>query len=160
VIADEAGDADRDELDTLEKEFKASVAACVGKLIEGSNATEQAPVSLAIEHARRAIEARRIAIGTRAAPEARESGKRRGRRPERDGGRACLERQSVMRSGLLSPEISGFSWRVMFRPDRSLKLHAGGLDNLSISSNYGTVHHPDMFRGVASKAQSSKRSSR
>ena len=35
VIADEAGDADLDELDTLEKEFKASVAACVGKLIGG-----------------------------------------------------------------------------------------------------------------------------
>jgi predicted DCC family thiol-disulfide oxidoreductase YuxK len=70
VIADEAGDANLDELDVLEKEFKASVAAWVGKLIEGSNATEQAPVSLAIEHARRAIEARRTAIRTGAAPEA------------------------------------------------------------------------------------------
>src|ERR1019366_10045121 len=75
VIADEAGNANLDELDTLEKEFKASVAACVGKLIEESNATEQAPVSLAIEHARRAIEARRKAIGIRAAPEAARAGK-------------------------------------------------------------------------------------
>jgi TRAP-type uncharacterized transport system substrate-binding protein len=75
VIADEAGDANLDELDVLEKEFKASVAACVGKLIEGSNAADQAPVSLAIEHARRAIEARRMAIGTRAAPEAARAGK-------------------------------------------------------------------------------------
>jgi TRAP-type uncharacterized transport system substrate-binding protein len=70
MIADEAGKADLDELDTLEKEFKASVAACVSKLIEGSNPTEHAPVSLAIEHARRAIEARRSAIGTGAVPDA------------------------------------------------------------------------------------------
>lgn len=68
VIADEAGDASLDELGALEKEFKASVAACVGKLIEGSNAAEHAPMSLAIEHARRAIEARRSAIRTGRAP--------------------------------------------------------------------------------------------
>jgi TRAP-type uncharacterized transport system substrate-binding protein len=66
VIADEATKANAVELDALEQEFKTSVAACVSKLMEGSNATEQAPVSLAIEHARRAIDARRTAIGAAA----------------------------------------------------------------------------------------------
>ena len=88
VIADEAGNANLDELDTLEKEFKASVAACVGKLIEGSNATEQAPISLAIEHARRAIEARRALIGTGAAPEAARAAKNTRSPPGRDRRRA------------------------------------------------------------------------
>ena len=94
VIADEAGDANLGELDTLEKEFKASVAACVGKLIEGSNATEQAPVSLAIEHARRAIEARRSMIGTRAAPEAARAGKDEAR-AQGETGAAALGRDSA-----------------------------------------------------------------
>ncbi len=98
VIADEAGDANLDELDTLEKEFKASVAACVGKLIEGSNATEQAPVSLAIEHARRAIEARRIGDRDSRGSRSRESRKGRGRRRGRDRRRPSRARQRVMRS--------------------------------------------------------------
>jgi len=59
VMADEAGKADAAELDLLETEFKASVSACVSRLVEGANATDQAPISLAIEHARRAIELRR-----------------------------------------------------------------------------------------------------
>ncbi|HYA79707.1 MAG TPA: TAXI family TRAP transporter solute-binding subunit [Methylocystis sp.] len=59
VIADEATKANAEELDALEKEFKESVAACVNKLIQSSNASDQAPISLAIEHARRAIELRR-----------------------------------------------------------------------------------------------------
>lgn len=95
VIADEAGNANLDELDGLEKEFKASVAACVGKLIEGSNTTEQAPVSLAIEHARRAIEARRRAIRTGAAPEAARAGKDTVAAHQAETGAAPFERDSA-----------------------------------------------------------------
>jgi TRAP-type uncharacterized transport system substrate-binding protein len=95
VIADEAGNANPDELDTLEKEFKASVAACVGRLIEGSNATEQAPVSLAIEHARRAIEARRSAIATGAARETARAEKDEVAAPPAETGAASFERDSA-----------------------------------------------------------------
>jgi len=53
VIADEAMKADMSELMTVETEFRAIVASCVNKLATESGATDQAPVSIAIEHARR-----------------------------------------------------------------------------------------------------------
>lgn len=61
VIADEASKASSTELEALESEFKAIVAACVGELVEGSSGTDQAAVSLAIDHARRSIEERKAA---------------------------------------------------------------------------------------------------
>jgi TRAP-type uncharacterized transport system substrate-binding protein len=62
VIADEAAKAEPSELAALEDEFHVLVAACVAKLLDGSNAADQLPVSLAIEHARRSIEARRVGL--------------------------------------------------------------------------------------------------
>ncbi|HXW71934.1 MAG TPA: TAXI family TRAP transporter solute-binding subunit [Methylocella sp.] len=67
VIADEAMKAGFSELEAMEGEFHAIVASCVNKLADGSSAADQAPVSLAIEHARRSIEARKAALGGRAA---------------------------------------------------------------------------------------------
>jgi hypothetical protein len=66
VIADEAMKADMSELMTLETEFRAIVASCVNKLATESGATDQAPVSIAIEHARRSIEGRKKALGANA----------------------------------------------------------------------------------------------
>jgi hypothetical protein len=63
VIADEAAHANLDELESLEIEFRLIVAACVHKLSEGQGSGDQLPVSLAIEHARRSIEARRAVLG-------------------------------------------------------------------------------------------------
>jgi TRAP-type uncharacterized transport system substrate-binding protein len=62
VIADEASKTNPVELEALEREFKAIVATCVGELAEGSSGTDQAAVSLAIEHARRSIEGRKAAL--------------------------------------------------------------------------------------------------
>ena len=62
VIADAAAKAEPSELAALEGEFRVLVAACVAKLLDGSNAADQLPVSLAIEHARRSIEARRVGV--------------------------------------------------------------------------------------------------
>ncbi len=62
VIADEASKTNPTELDALEREFKDIVATCVGELAEGSSGTDQAAVSLAIEHARRSIEGRKAAL--------------------------------------------------------------------------------------------------
>src|SRR5579885_426101 len=53
VIADEAMTAAPSELDSMEREFRAIVTSCVNKLADGSSAAGQAPVSLAIDHARR-----------------------------------------------------------------------------------------------------------
>jgi TRAP-type uncharacterized transport system substrate-binding protein len=61
TIADEAPKCEAGELTELEHEFNIIVAACVSKLVGG--ATDQAPVSLAIEHARRAIQARKVGLG-------------------------------------------------------------------------------------------------
>lgn len=60
VIADAARTADWSELETLEGEFHAIVASFVNRLAEGDSDAGQLPVSsLAIDHARRAIERRR-----------------------------------------------------------------------------------------------------
>ncbi|HMF07465.1 MAG TPA: hypothetical protein VKE72_10710 [Methylocella sp.] len=39
------------------------VASCVNKLVEGKGPAEQLPVSLAIDHARRSIDARKALLG-------------------------------------------------------------------------------------------------
>ncbi len=62
VVADEASKADPSELEALKREFNAIVATCVSELAEGSSGTDQAAVSLAIEHARRSIEGRKAAL--------------------------------------------------------------------------------------------------
>ena len=62
TIADEAHKADASELAELERSFAATVQSCISKLVEGVNAADQAPMSLAIEHARRAIQARKVAL--------------------------------------------------------------------------------------------------
>lgn len=62
VIADEASKANSLELDALQQEFKKIVETCVGALVEGSIATDQAAVSLAVEHARRSIDERRAEL--------------------------------------------------------------------------------------------------
>ena len=59
VIADEASRTSATELDALDHEFKAIVEACVGELAAGSGGADQAAVSLAIDHARRSLEASR-----------------------------------------------------------------------------------------------------
>ena len=63
VIADEAANADFFELEKLEVEFRVIVASCVNKLVEGKGPAEQLPVSLAIDHARRSIDARKALLG-------------------------------------------------------------------------------------------------
>jgi TRAP-type uncharacterized transport system substrate-binding protein len=62
TIAEEAHKADASELAELERAFAATVQSCISKLVEGANAADQAPMSLAIEHARRAIQARKMAL--------------------------------------------------------------------------------------------------
>jgi TRAP-type uncharacterized transport system substrate-binding protein len=62
VIADEAVKADLFGLEKLEVEFRVIVASCVNKLVEGKGPAEQLPVSLAIDHARRSIEARKALL--------------------------------------------------------------------------------------------------
>ncbi len=59
VIADEAVKATPLELATLEREFHAIVSSCVSQLLQGSGGADHAPVSIAIEHARRALDSRR-----------------------------------------------------------------------------------------------------
>jgi TRAP-type uncharacterized transport system substrate-binding protein len=63
VIADEAANASSEELESLEVEFRMIVATCVHKLAEGEGSGDQLPVSLAVEHARRSIEARKSVLG-------------------------------------------------------------------------------------------------
>jgi TRAP-type uncharacterized transport system substrate-binding protein len=65
MIAEEASEARAVDLAALEKEFKGIVAKCVGEIAEGTSGADQAAVSLAIEHARRAIEERKAALGLR-----------------------------------------------------------------------------------------------
>jgi TRAP-type uncharacterized transport system substrate-binding protein len=62
VLADEASKATPDELAFLEREFRSSVSACVSKLLEDGGQGDHAPVALAIDHARRAIEERKAAF--------------------------------------------------------------------------------------------------
>jgi TRAP-type uncharacterized transport system substrate-binding protein len=73
VIADEAVKADFFELEKLEVEFRVIVASCVNKLVEGKGPAEQLPVSLAIDHARRSIEARKAVLSGGNAQKAEES---------------------------------------------------------------------------------------
>lgn len=63
AIADEALEADADGVEAIEREFREIVAECVNKLADGSIAADQYPVSsLAIDHARRSIERRKVAL--------------------------------------------------------------------------------------------------
>lgn len=62
VIAEEARNADAAELVALEGEFQALVARCVSGLVGAANNSEHVSVSLAIDHARRAIEAREASL--------------------------------------------------------------------------------------------------
>jgi TRAP-type uncharacterized transport system substrate-binding protein len=66
VIADAARTADASELDALENEFDSIVASCVNTLAEGSSDAGHLPASsLAIDHARRAIERRNRQLDAR-----------------------------------------------------------------------------------------------
>jgi TRAP-type uncharacterized transport system substrate-binding protein len=62
VIAEEAGCANEKEVEALEGEFQSLVSSCVSNLLEGGAGADQAPVSLAVEHARRALEGRKAAL--------------------------------------------------------------------------------------------------
>ncbi len=73
VISDEAVKADFFELEKLDVEFRVIVASCVNKLVEGKGPAEQLPVSLAIDHARRSIEARKAVLSAGNAQKAEES---------------------------------------------------------------------------------------
>ena len=63
TIGDEAATASPAELETLQQEFKTIFATCVGTLAKGASETGEAAVSLAVDHARRAIGERRRALG-------------------------------------------------------------------------------------------------
>jgi TRAP-type uncharacterized transport system substrate-binding protein len=68
VIADAVRTAEPSELESLENEFDTIVASCVNTLAEGSSSASQLPVSsLAIDHARRAIDRRRAQLDARLA---------------------------------------------------------------------------------------------
>ncbi len=69
VIADEASSANSSELEALDREFKGIVATCVGDLAAGRSGTDQAAVSLAIEHARRSLEGQKAGLGSSRAVE-------------------------------------------------------------------------------------------
>lgn len=73
IIADAARTADPAELESLESEFHTIVASCVNKHVAGSSDVGQLPVSsLAIDHARRALDRRRRQLdGPRGAQEGR-----------------------------------------------------------------------------------------
>jgi TRAP-type uncharacterized transport system substrate-binding protein len=68
VIADEATKANALELMALEAEFHRLVAYCVNELAKGSGRADHWPVFLAIEHARRSINARKAQLGAPAGP--------------------------------------------------------------------------------------------
>jgi TRAP-type uncharacterized transport system substrate-binding protein len=72
VIAEEVSKADAVELEALDREFKYIVTKCVGEIVEGTSGTDQAAVSLAVEHARRSIEGRRAALDQMAPASLRE----------------------------------------------------------------------------------------
>ena len=63
TIGNEASNASPSELDALQREFKAILETCVGKLADGSSEAGQAAVSLAVDHARRSIGERRRTLG-------------------------------------------------------------------------------------------------
>ena len=62
IIADEAARADKDALGKLYEEYNSIVAACANELLDGSLGAEHGPVSLVINHARQALDRRRLAI--------------------------------------------------------------------------------------------------
>ncbi len=62
VIADEATRAELQELETLQREFNENVVHCVSALAQGTSGADQGSLSLAIEHARRAIIDRKAAL--------------------------------------------------------------------------------------------------
>jgi len=68
LIADEAGEAERDRLLELEAEYRALVSACVSELLAGELGADPGPVSLAIEHTRRALEERRADLNMAPSP--------------------------------------------------------------------------------------------
>jgi hypothetical protein len=68
VIADEATKANTLELMAMEAEFHRLVAYCVNELAKGSGRADHWPVFLAIEHARRSINARKAQLGAPAGP--------------------------------------------------------------------------------------------
>jgi hypothetical protein len=63
IIGDEATHASATQLDALQQEFKTILQNCVGKLATGATETGQAAVSLAVDHARRSLEQRRMELG-------------------------------------------------------------------------------------------------
>ncbi|MCL2385465.1 MAG: C4-dicarboxylate ABC transporter substrate-binding protein, partial [Alphaproteobacteria bacterium] len=69
AIADEAMKADSSQIAALEAEFHTIVSSCVNELAGGTGSSNQWPVSLAIEHARRSIGARKVALGATPAPQ-------------------------------------------------------------------------------------------
>jgi TRAP-type uncharacterized transport system substrate-binding protein len=74
LIAEAASSADATEIDRLEGELNALIADCVNKLAGGSAAAAQLPAStLAIDHARRAIDRRRRDLSAQARAPARAS---------------------------------------------------------------------------------------
>ncbi|MGO9392163.1 TAXI family TRAP transporter solute-binding subunit [Rhodoblastus sp.] len=75
VIADAARTADATEVDRLEGELNTLIADCVNKLAKGSTDTSQLPVSsLAIDHARRAIDKRRRELAAQSGAPVQEAG--------------------------------------------------------------------------------------
>lgn len=58
LIADDAATANRERLSQLEAEYRSIVSVCVSDMLGGGLPTEQGPVSLAVDHARRALELR------------------------------------------------------------------------------------------------------
>ena len=62
VIADQGMKSSFSELEILEQELHTIVTSCVNLLANRPSTTDQFPVSLAIEHARRSIEGRKAAL--------------------------------------------------------------------------------------------------
>ena len=63
AIAEEAATADAERLKVLDAEYGQISSSCIGELLEGSLGTDHGPVTLAIQHAGRAIQRRRDAMG-------------------------------------------------------------------------------------------------
>ena len=63
AIAEEAATADAGRLKALDDEYGQISSSCIGELLSGSLGTDHGPVTLAIQHAGRAIQRRRDAIG-------------------------------------------------------------------------------------------------
>ena len=63
AIAEEAATADAEGLKALDGEYGRISSSCIGELLDGSLGSDHGPVTLAIQHAGRAIQRRRDAIG-------------------------------------------------------------------------------------------------